>query len=339
MREYKKTIIGSAILLLLLAASFLYPAYGPADFNKQIFVKDEQGNILDKAPFPPSEKHILGTDRNGQDMHLLFLYGAKFTLIIAFVVSSFRVLVGGVVGLFMSLWAPYLKSYFKDFFITMRYIPLIFLGIVLMGPTIGAVTDLPLASVVSFQVLMLVFIGIPTVTIFASEITEQLLAQSFVQSSYLMGASKFHIFRRQLMPYIRSYGILLFVQQLLSTLQLTMHLGIFGLFLGGQAVGGIFGYLEPPPKPASLSMEWAGLIAQNFNDFNMAPWTIFVPIGGFFIVIFIVNMMKKELEENIFGEQLSKVSRKKKLDIPKASLLPTKGGFEFVNKQQSRIEG
>jgi peptide/nickel transport system permease protein len=336
MREYKKTIIGSALLLILLAASFLYPMYGPEDFNKQIFVKDELGNILGKAPFPPSMEHILGTDRNGQDMHLLFLYGAKFTLIIAFVVSFLRVLVGGVLGLFMSLWAPFIINYFKDFFITMRYIPSIFLGLVLMGPTLGVLEGMPLPAIISFQVLMLVFIGIPTVTIFATELTEQLLAQPFVQSSYLMGASKFHIIRKQLMPYIRSYGILFFVQQLLSTLQIVMHLGIFGLFLGGQAIGGIFGYLDPPPKPASMSMEWAGLIAQNFNDFNMAPWTIFVPITGFFVVIFIVNMMKKELEENMLGEQRSRVSRKKKKEIQPANYIPTKAVFEFVNKEQSK---
>lgn len=331
---YKKTMIGSAVLMLLLVASFLYPVYGPADFNEQIFVKDEMGNIIEKAPFPPSEKHILGTDRNGQDMHLLFLYGAKFTLIIAFVVSLLRVLIGGVFGLFLSLWAPYIISYFKDFFMTIRYIPTIFLGIVLMWPVIGVVHELPISSIVSFQVLMLVFIGIPTVTIFTTDIANQLLAQSFVQCSYLMGASKFHIIRKQLMPYIRSYGILLFVQQLLSTLQITMHLGIFSVFLGGQAEGTIFGFLEPP-KAASLSNEWAGLIAQNLFDFSVAPWTIFVPIFGFFIVIFIVNMIKKELEENMQGELQWRKSRKEKLAATKESIVNVQGGFELVNKNHT----
>ncbi|MCM3764794.1 ABC transporter permease [Neobacillus niacini] len=332
---YKKTIIGSAILLFLLVASILYPAYGPADFNKNVMITDEQGKVIGKAPFPPSLEHPFGTDRNGQDMHLLFLYGAKFTLITAFGVALLRVLFGGMLGLFMSIWAPSLKNVFKDFFMTMRYIPSIFLGLALMWPVIGAVEGVPISSVVSFQIIMLVFIGIPTVTIFSSDVTEQLLSQSFVQSSYLMGASKFHILRKQLMPYIRSYGILLLVQQLLSTLQLIMHLGIFGVFLGGQTAGGIVGYDEPP-KPASLSNEWAGLIGQNLFDFNRAPWTIFVPILGFFIVIFIVNSIKKELEENMQGELQWVKSRKKKETAPKDGRMTVKGEFELINKEQSR---
>ncbi|USK62052.1 hypothetical protein [Peribacillus asahii] len=65
---------------------------------------------------------------------------------------------------------------------------------------------------------MLVFLGFPSVTIFTSEITDELIRTSFVKSSYLMGASKFHIIRRHLMPYFRSYGVLFIFQQLLSAL-------------------------------------------------------------------------------------------------------------------------
>lgn len=69
----------------------------------------------------------MGTDRNGQDMHLLMLYGAKYTLVTALVVVLLRVVFGGAMGVFLSLYAPYLKKYFKDFFVIFRYIPTIFL--------------------------------------------------------------------------------------------------------------------------------------------------------------------------------------------------------------------
>ena len=117
MRKYKKTTVGITLLLLLFLASYLYPLYGPMDFNKQILVSDEKGNILGMAPFPPSFEHIMGTDRNGQNMHLLMLYGAKYTLVTALVVALLRVVFGGAMGVFLSLYAPYLKKYFKDFFV------------------------------------------------------------------------------------------------------------------------------------------------------------------------------------------------------------------------------
>ncbi|WP_462413235.1 DUF4352 domain-containing protein [Neobacillus sp. Marseille-QA0830] len=300
MISYKKTTIGAALLLLLFLVSYLYPFYGPDDFNKGILVYDENHKVIGRAPFPPSSDHIFGTDRNGQDMHLLLLYGAKYTLMSAICVALLRVVFGGLAGVFLSVYTPWLKNYFKDFFIIFRYIPSIFLCLILMVPAVGAF-EKPLVSVVAYQLIVLVFMGFPTAAIFTSELTDELMGQSFVRSSFLMGASKFHMIRTHLLPYFKSYGVLLVFQQLLSTLQLTMHLGIFGFFLGGKTIGGTFGYEEPPPKPASLSNEWAGLVGQNFNDFIRAPWVVFVPIIGYLVVILIINMMKKELEANMNG--------------------------------------
>jgi peptide/nickel transport system permease protein len=332
MRNYKKTIIGSIILLFLLLMSCLYPYYGPKDYNQQVLVSDEQGKIIDRAPFPPSGEHWLGTNRNGEDLDWLLLYGAKFTLITTFGVALIRVLIGGIVGIFMSLWAPFLKSYFKDFFLTFRYIPSILIAIVLMIPIAGGFYDnVSISAIVTYQIIILVFIGFPSVVLFTSDITDELLKTSFVQSSFLMGAGKFHIFRRQLLPYMRSYGILFTVQQLLSTLHITMQLGIFGLFLGGKNRAGVFGFDDPPPKPATLSNEWAGLIGQSFGDLILAPWVALVPALAYFFVIIIVNMIKKEIEGNLTGTHVVKIKRKRKRDTS-VRVLPANSKFDFVDE-------
>lgn len=329
MRKYKKTIIGSTLLLLLLVMSLLYPYYGPKDFNHQVLVKNEQGDIIGRAPFPPSEQHLLGTNRNGEDMHWLLLYGAKFTLISAFGVALLRVFLGGIFGIFLSMWAPFLKGYVKDFFLTFRYIPSILIAILLMIPIVGDFNDVAVSSIVTYQIIILVFIGFPSVTIFASDVIDQLLQTSFVQSSKLMGAGKLHIVRKQLMPFIRSYGILFSVQQFISTLHITMQLGLFGMFLGGRNRAGVMGYDEPP-KPATISNEWAGLIGQNFSEFVRAPWAILTPVFGFFIVIVIVNMMKNELEGNLNG--VKAVKEKKKKDLSPKVAAYSADQFEFVQK-------
>jgi ABC-type dipeptide/oligopeptide/nickel transport system permease subunit len=332
MRNYKKTIIGSAILLLLLLASLLYSNFAPMDFNQLTLITDSKGNVIDRAPFPPSNDFWIGTDRNGKDILLLLLYGAKFTLITAFGVALLRVLLGGIFGIFLSMWAPFLKKYFGDFFLVFRYIPSVLIGIILMLPIVGGFTDVAISSIVTYQMIILVFIGFPSVAIFTSDLMDELLKTTFVKSSFLMGASKFHIVRKQLMPFIRSYGILFFVQQILSTFQITMHLGIFGFFLGGLDRGGVLGF-DQPEKKATLSNEWAGLIGQNFHDFVLIPWSVFGPVLGFFFVIFIVNMIKKELEENISGMQVVKKKRKKNREVVAAPVSAMKRGmFDFVHK-------
>ncbi|MDN3017054.1 hypothetical protein PH210_12715 [Paenibacillus sp. BSR1-1] len=336
MTKYKKTIIGSSLLLLLLLMSNFYPAYGPKDYNHQVLVKNEQGVITGRAPFPPSEKHLLGTNRNGEDIHWLLLFGAKFTLISTFGVAILRVLIGGLLGIFLSIWAPFLKSYVKDFFLPFRYIPLILIGIILMIPIVGDFNDVSISSIITYQIIILVFIGVPSVIIFASDVTDELLKTSFVQSSILMGAGKFHLIKRHLLPHLRSYSVLFTVQQLISTLHITMQLGLFGMFLGGRNRAGIFGIDDPdnpPPHPATITNEWAGLIGQNFNEFLLAPWTIFSPVIGFFIVIAIVNMIKKELEENMSGLQVvKKREKKKKISKDESRSFVKRGLFEFVQK-------
>ncbi|NRD79993.1 hypothetical protein HPT25_21900 [Bacillus sp. BRMEA1] len=333
MKKYKKTIIGSAILLVILLVSCLYPLYGPSNYAKQDFIEDAHGNILGKPPYPPSFSHPLGTNRNGEDLGLLMLYGAKFTLITAFGVAVIRVLIGGLFGIFISLWAPFLKDYMKDFFLPFRYIPPILIAIILMTPIVGGFQDAPVTSIVTCQVIILIFIGLPQVSLMAADLTEELIHTSFVQSSFLMGASKWHIVRRQLLPYIRSFGLMFTVQQLLSTLQTMMHLGIFGLFLGGQTRAGIYGY-DNPPKPASLSNEWAGIIGQNYNDFNLVPWNAFIPAFGFFLVILIVNMIKKDLENQTMGFLGVNNRRKKQMEREAAENHSSKQKFEFVHKIQ-----
>ncbi|ULT59422.1 hypothetical protein L1999_13215 [Neobacillus drentensis] len=110
-----------------------------------------------------------------------------------------------------------------------------------------------------------------------------------------------------------------------------MHLGIFGYFLGGLNRGGVLGF-DRPEKRATLSNEWAGLIGQNFHDFVLITWSVFGPVLGFFFVIFIVNMIKKELEENISGMQVRKKKREKNREAM-TSVSPMKQGmFDFVHK-------
>lgn len=314
MSRYKKTILGTGILLAVLILSLLYPQFGPADYNKHILILDKNANFLGKAPFPPSFQHPFGTDENGQDLLLMMIAGVKYTILTAFLVTFLRVIAGGVTGIVLSLWLYKCVSYFKDLFLGFRYVPTLLIAITLMFPAKSPDPHVPMVNTIIYQMFILIIVAFPSVTVSFLEIINDIKQKSFIQTSYLMGANRLHILRRHLLPYLQSYGLFMGVQQFLATLVLIMHLGLFEYFLGGQTIGGTFGY-EDPPKAASLSNEWAGLIGQNFRAFAHYPWIVLFVMIGFFFLIGIVNMVKKELEENMKHDYISlKIKKEAKIN-------------------------
>jgi peptide/nickel transport system permease protein len=315
--KYKKTILGLSILILLLVISFSYPLYGPKDFHKVRFLYDNKGNLIGTAPRPPSANNLLGSDRNGADILLMLIYGAKFTVLMAFSVTFFRIVIGGIFGIVMSLWLKRLLPIVKDFLSVFNVVPPIIITLFLMVPVAGVVTENSVSGYVTadsvtmvllYQMIVLVIMGIPSVLLMTAEIIDKLKNETFIQSSYLMGASHFHVLKRHFRPFLKSYGLLMAMQHLINTLVLMMFLGAFGIYIGGMSHGEVVGL----DTPNSLTKEWAGLIGQNYGEFYRSPWIVFDPLICYFILILIINMIKKELESSMDSNALKLVFKKKK---------------------------
>lgn len=338
MRSYKKTLLGFSLILGLFIASILYPLYGDEDYNEEFFIYNEQGDLIAKAPTPPTPDHLLGTDRNGQDMIYIHLYGAKFTIAAAFIITILRVLAGVTTGIIIALYLPKLKIYFKDLFLGFRFVPSLIIAIFMMSPFIDRFTGVPVWTVASYQIGVLTIIAFPAIVLLTIDYVEEIQKKSFVLSSYLMGASRVHVLKKHLWPFLKSIGLLMFVQQLYSTLVMLMHLGIFKAYLGGQTKGGIFTADDGVPPPETISNEWGGLIGQNFKVMIQFPWIVLSTMFFFFILIASTNMMKKELEGHIVYENmdfLGKRKAKKAKETQKKDKQVTTPSFRFVNNKQN----
>lgn len=332
MKKYKKTLIGSSIIILIFLISCLYPLFGPEDYNKEPYITNDQGKIIERAPFPPSKEHLFGTDRNGQDVLLIVIDGAKFTILTAFIVTLFRVFMGGITGIIISIWLPKLKVYFNDFFLGFKYVPSTIIALLLMAPVTLRYTGVPFIIIFSYQLFVLFLVAFPSIVSTTIDMTDELKKNSFIQSSYLMGGSNFHVLRKHMKPYLKSFGLLVGIQQMISTLVILMHLGIFGVFLGGPTKSGIFnGDMWGPPTPESLSSEWSGLIGQNFTVIFQYPWIVLSTILGFFLLICLLNMMKKELEFQLnSGHGI--VSKSKEVQKPVQTKMKTSvSSFILIN--------
>src|SRR5437762_1991017 len=85
-------ILGGAMIAVLVIAAVGAPWLAPFDPLKA--VADSFGD-----PFPPQGRFPLGTDELGRDVLSRLLYGARISLVVGLVATSFTVLIGVTVGM------------------------------------------------------------------------------------------------------------------------------------------------------------------------------------------------------------------------------------------------
>ncbi|MEH7115977.1 hypothetical protein V7128_00955 [Neobacillus vireti] len=341
--KYKKTILGLAMIIFLLILSLFYPLYGPEDFNKIKYSYDKNGEMIGKPPFHPSSHNLLGSDRNGADILLMMIYGAKYTILISFGITVLRVLIGGLLGIVFSFWLKIIFPIVKDLLTIFRILPHLIIILLLMTSTSLTYVKNGTMFILIYQMIILVIVGIPSVLVSTTDIIQDLKGKSFTQSSYLMGASHYFVIKRHLKPYMASYGLLLFVQQLLNTLVLIMFLATFNIYMGGISSEEIVGTEQNfgaglfaktiPGQVSSLTKEWAGFIGQNYREFYRVPWLVLDPLFAYFLLTYIINMIKKEVEtgmESFYKKDRPKKEKKNKPHDNKTTSIHT-ADFTFLN--------
>jgi peptide/nickel transport system permease protein len=293
---YRRTKISLGILLVLSIASILYDFIGPEDYRSMLDqLYDENGKVLENPPYPPSKDYILGTDRDARDNLLLILDGLKYTIAAVLIASLARVAVGAAMGIISEIWAPFSKPFIKAFFLPFQYIPLLLLAVILMDAVIFPFNDIPVIIKIEYQLIVLFLLGFPAVFFFTSDLVKEIRTKSYVTSSALLGGSKFHILRVQIMPHLKPHLVLLFIQQVLQTLQILMGLALFQLFLGGRHEEKIYN----TQYPKSITNELAGLTGQNFWTLKSAPWIAFSSLGMLLLIFILVIVIKNDLITNM----------------------------------------
>lgn len=89
----KSTVLMVAILGIILLMSFTYPFFSDYDFNDVSKINDFSARYN-----PPNAKYWFGTDKNGHSLFDAVWFGAKNSILIAFVATMLNVIIGVVVG-------------------------------------------------------------------------------------------------------------------------------------------------------------------------------------------------------------------------------------------------
>ena len=225
LRKSRTASIGAVMLVLLFGACIATPWIATHDPIKQ--------NYRDRLA-PPSEKHLLGTDRLGRDIYSRLLYGGRRLVTIAVVAVTLSLLVGVPFGV--------LTGYFGGLADTigMRIVDglLAFPGLLLylLFVTVAQAWKLEGAMVDVVLVAALALAGVPEKARLARGSVLAEKQKEYVEAARAMGDSSVRIALSQVLPNI--------VSPLIVTA--TVRLGFVILVVAALS---FLGLGTPPPTP------------------------------------------------------------------------------------------
>lgn len=297
----KRFLIGFTYLVVFVTASFIYGWYFKEDTLKPMrILYDESGNLIAASPFEPNEMPPLGSDRFGESIFYQILDGAKFTILFAIGISFLRVLFSAIFGILLSLYTAKFKKVWQSCTEVFYYVPTVFIAAILIFPVQVNIfsnedafikSDL---SLVFYQAAILVFVAIPTLTMYISSEVDEFMKREYILSSKLMGASRVHIIWKHIRVLLHERFFLLFMQHIVQTLLLMIHLALLNILIGGiQIKETDFG----ESKAISLSNDWAGLIGLNYYELHNAMWIVTSTLFAFFFTILMIKLMTSGIQD------------------------------------------
>lgn len=207
-------LIGLIMLLTAIFVALLAPWLAPYDPKAPVRV------TLDNIYARPSAEHLLGTDDAGKDVLSNFIYGARVSLLIAFVASFISIVIGGLVGLVAGFYGGRIENLLMRFTDILLVIPDLPLMIVII-----AVTKPSLVNII-------LVIGILYWTGTARVVRSQTLAvkeRKFVLRARAIGAGNLHIIRRHIFPLVLPIMVVNAVLAISSAVVLESALAFLGL--------------------------------------------------------------------------------------------------------------
>jgi ABC-type dipeptide/oligopeptide/nickel transport system permease subunit len=305
------------IITGLLVASFIVPVLYPDYEEITPYLTDENNKVIAAPPFTAEEMPLLGSDRLGRNFLLLLIAGAKFTIFAALVIAALRMIFGfGFAVLYTFLPGSFTRT-LKGLGESFQYLPLAIVVFGLLAPLEGAFQGdaLPSGRYFFIQLAGIAAITIPSLGIYLGEEMKLFMKQEFVDVSKTMGASRFHLVRKHLLPQFLRHSIVLFSEQLSQALSLLIQLGIILMALGGMKVAEFaIGPYEPSnPVYFSETNEWAATISMNIQQVFSTPLLVVVPLILFSILILSINSISSTLKKMLIDSDLP-VQQKEKVE-------------------------
>lgn len=220
-----------------------------AIFANIITPYDPLGQDLVARLKPPSQTHLLGTDRLGRDILSRVIVGAKLSVSAGLI----TVILAGTLGSIYGGIAGYVGGIVDDIMMRIAEMVLAFPALIL-AMVIGVVLGPSLYN----TLLALVIVAWPTYARIMRSAVISVKENDYVEASRALGASNFRILVKEILP--NTIGLVVIVA--------TLDIGNQILFFSTLS---FLGLGTPPPTP-----EWGAMVADGMDNF-MQWWICTFP--------------------------------------------------------------
>jgi len=274
-------IAGSILVVLFVLVAVLGPEVAPHNPYRRDRIQYIDGELY-RAPIPPCDLYLLGTDDQGRDLLSLLLYGARQTLVIAAVATTVRLLLGLMLGM-LSGWWP--GSLFDRAVTTLTEFMAAVPGLILAALLVFAIGIR--RGQVSF-IVALSLVGWGEVSQIVRGHVLGIRRRLFVDAARAIGLSAVQILSRHVLPNLLGALLALSALEMAGVLLLLGELGFIHVFIGGggryvdEALQQAVHYFEVP--------DWGAMLGTSWRYFRGLPWLPMVPALAFFVTILGFNL-------------------------------------------------
>lgn len=257
----RSALLGLSLLILLMIMAIIGPYLSPYKYYEINLPLRNQ---------PPCRNYWFGTDDLGRDLFTRCWWGARISFFVGISASTIDLIIGvlyGVCAGFLGKKIEMRMMRMLDIFYSIPYLLFIILLITVIGSGVFTI------------ILSLALIGwVNMARIVRSQIL-QIKQQGYVQAAFALGASRWHIMRKHLIPNA--------VGSIMVTLTLTVPWAIFvEAFLSFLGLG-----VQAPT--ASLGM----MIHDSLYAIRYYPWRLIVPAACISLSLLSLNLLAEGLRE------------------------------------------
>jgi peptide/nickel transport system permease protein len=231
--------------------------------------------------FWPSDQHLFGVDELGRDVFARVLYGARVSLLVAFVATGLSMVVGVTLGMISGFYRGGV-----DMAISRLIDLLLAFPILLLALGLAAACSLGhgcLGGLLQPGLIVVIFvIAFVNWTYIARIVRGQVLSlreKEFIDASRSLGASNKRIIFKEILPNLAApiivYSTLIIPQNILFEAALS--------FLGAG--------IQPP------TASWGAMIADATSIYNVAWWYMVFPGAALLITVLAFNLVGDGLQD------------------------------------------
>jgi len=256
-----------AILVALILIGALAPFVAPHDPLEQTLVARLLPPVWDQGGDP---NYLFGTDHLGRDILSRVIHGTRVSLTLSFIATTVSLLIGVSLGLISGYAGGWTDALIMRFADTMLALPFYVVGITIVAVLGPSFTNL---------VIVLTLFGW---TFYGRVARGEVLSakqREYVLAARVVGASRWRIMFRHLLPNIASPLIVIWTLGIATTILSESGLSFLGL--GVQ-----------PPTPS-----WGTMIADGQQKISSVPWLAIFPGLALMITVMTVNTVGDALRD------------------------------------------